>query len=115
MGVGVGDEQRQDLVSQIDALTWEGEAAVDPVGPGWPVAEWLGLVRAWGVTLRVPPISTIGGDGPHAGGHVLLAEAWGDRLYFAVPAAAIPALGPLLSPDEYAEVLRRTPPRRGTR
>jgi hypothetical protein len=109
--MGARDEGRRDWVVQIDAMTWEGVAAVDPVGPGWPVEEWLALARAWGLALRMPPISVIGGDSPHAGGHVLLAEAWGDRLYFVIPTTAIPALGQYLLPDEYAELLRRTLPR----
>ena len=107
--MGARGEPRGDLVTQIDAMTWEGEAAVDPVGPRWPVSEWLELARQWGLTLRVLPISLIGGDGPYAGGHVLLAEAWADRLYFAVPPAALPALAGHLPADEYAELVRRTP------
>ena len=66
-------------------------------GPGRPGMARRGVLtraREWKLALCMPPISTTGGDGPHAGGHVVFAQAWGDRLYFAAPATAIPALGP---------------------
>ncbi len=95
-------------VWQINALDWETVAAVDPVGEPLPVAEWLASLPEEGLTLKVLPVSLIAG-GPCGGGHVLLAESWGDRIYFAVPPAAIPALAGHLPPDEYAELVRRTP------
>lgn len=95
-------------VWQIDEEAWETEAAVDPVGEPLPLDEWLASLPEERLTLKVLPISRIAG-GPCDGGHVLLAEAWADRLYFAVPPAALPALEGHLPADEYAELLRRTP------
>ncbi|MDP9371257.1 MAG: hypothetical protein M3Q65_02120 [Chloroflexota bacterium] len=95
-------------VWQIDGDAWETEAAVDPVGEALPLGEWLASLPEERLTLKVLPISRIAG-GPCDGGHVLLAEAWADRLYFAVPPAAVPALAGHLPPAEYDELVRRTP------
>ena len=105
--MGAAHEPGVGLVRQIAAIAWEGAGAVEPVGDGWPVADWLALLRAHDLTLGVLPISRITG-GPYDGGHVLVAQD-GGRLYFAVPAAAIPALAGHLPADEYAELVRRTP------
>lgn len=94
-------------VRQIEGIAWEGEAAVDPVGAGWAVGDWLALLRERDLTLALLPVSRIAG-GPYDGGHVLAAEG-GGRLYFAVPAAVIPALEGHLPADDYAELVRRTP------
>ena len=95
-------------VWQINALEWETAAAVDPVGEPWPLAAWLASLPEEGLMLRVLPVSLIAG-GPCGGGHVLLAESWGDRLYFAVPPGAIPALIGHLPEAEFADLVRRTP------
>lgn len=111
--MGVTGEPGAVPVRQIDGLAWEGEAAVDPVGEAWAVAAWLALLREHRLALRVLPISRIAG-GPYDGGHVLLAQN-GGRLYFAVPAAAIPALEGHLPAADYAELVRRTPALWGAR
>lgn len=105
--MGARDEPGPVPVRQIAAIAWEGEAAVDPVGDGWAVGDWLALLREHGLALAVLPISRIAG-GPYDGGHVLAAEG-GGRLYFAVPPAAIPALVGHLPDEAFAELLRRTP------
>ncbi len=93
------------VVQQLDGEAWEcGEIAIN----GRPVTltEWFGKLVEWEMRLSLMPLSRITG-GPYDGGHVLMAT--GDtRLYFAVPAAAIPALRPWLSDRDYAELLRRT-------
>lgn len=93
-------------VQLLDGEAWErGEIVIT----GRPVTmkEWFGRLVAWEMQLAVMPLSQIT-DGPYDGGHVLMAV--GDaRLYFAVPAAAIPTLRPWLSERDYAELLRRTP------
>jgi len=93
-------------VQLLDGEAWErGEIVIT----GRPVTlmEWFGTLVAWEMPLSLMPLSRITG-GPYDGGHVLMAV--GDtRLYFAVPAAAIPALRPWLSDRDYAELLRRTP------
>ncbi len=95
-------------VWQIDGLDWEGQAVVDPVGEALPVGEWLASLPEEGLALRLLPVSRIKG-GVCDGGHVLLAQGAGGRVYFAVPAAAIPALEGHLPADDYAELVRRTP------
>jgi len=93
-------------VQLLDGEAWErGEIVIT----GRPVTleEWFGTLVAWEMRLSLMPLSRIA-DGPYDGGHVLMAI--GDvRLYFAMPAAAIPALRPWLSDRDYAELLRRTP------
>ena len=101
-------------VWQIDGLEWEGRAVVDPVGAALPLGAWLASLPAEGLTLRLLPISRIKG-GVCDGGHVLLAQGDEGRVYFAVPAAAIPALAGHLPADEYAELVRRTPALWGAR
>ncbi len=93
-------------VQMLDGETWErGEIAI--TGRPVTLTEWFGKLVEWEMSLSVMPLSRITG-GPYDGGHVLMAV--GDtRLYFAVPAAAIPALRPWLSDRDYAELLRRTP------
>ncbi len=93
-------------VQMLDGEAWErGEIII--TGRPATLAEWCGKLIEWGMHLAVMPLSRITG-GPYDGGHVLMAV--GDtRLYFAVPAAAIPALRPWLSDRDYAELLRRTP------
>lgn len=73
----------------IDALHWETTAAVDPVGTPWSLDAWLASLPGAGLTRKILPVSLIA-DGPCGGGHVLLAESWGDRLYFAVPPNGAP-------------------------
>ncbi len=93
-------------VQMLDGEAWErGEIAIN----GRPVTltEWFGKLVEWEMRLSLMPLSRITG-GPYDGGHALMVT--GDtRLYFAVPAAAIPALRPWLSDRDYAELLRRTP------
>ena len=93
-------------VQMLDGEAWErGEIVL--IGRPVTLAEWFGKLVEWKMHLSVMPLSRIT-DGPYDGGHVLMAV--GDaRLYFAVPAAAIPALRPWLSERDYAELLRRTP------
>ncbi|GEM_PF-2161550 len=92
-------------VQLLDGDTWErGEIVI--VGRPVILQEWFRKLVEWEMHLAVMPLSRITG-GPYDGGHVLMAV--GDaRLYFAVPAAAIPALRPWLSDRDYAELLRRT-------
>ena len=94
------------VVQQLDGEAWErGEIAI--VGRPATLEEWFGKLIEWEMRLAVMPLSRITG-GPNDGGHVLMAI--GDvRLYFAVPAVAIPALHPWLSDRDYTEVLRRSP------
>ncbi len=94
------------IVQQLDGEAWErGEIVI--TGRSVTLQEWFGKVVEWEMRLSLMPLSRITG-GPYDGGHVLMAV--GDtRLYFAVPAAAIPALRPWLSDRDYAELLRRTP------
>jgi len=94
------------VVQQLDGEAWErGEITI--VGRPATLTEWCGKLIEWEMRLAVMPLSRITG-GPYDGGHVLMAI--GDvRLYFAVPAAAIPALRPWLSDRDYAELRRRTP------
>jgi len=99
-------DRKEIVVQQLDGEAWEcGEVAI--VGRPATLEEWCGKLIEWEMHLAVMPLSRITG-GPYDGGHVLIAI--GDtRLYFAVPAAAIPALRPWLSDRDYAELLRRTP------
>ena len=92
-------------VQMLDGEAWErGEIAI--VGRPVTLQEWFGTLVAWEMRLSLMPLSRITG-GPYDGGHVVMAV--GDtRLYFAVPAAAIPALRPWLSDCDYAELRRRT-------
>ena len=94
------------VVQQLDGDAWErGEIAI--VGRPATLEEWFGKLIEWEMRLAVMPLSRITG-GPYDGGHVLMAI--GDvRLYFAVPAAAIPSLQAWLPEHEYRELLRRTP------
>ncbi len=94
------------IVQQLDGDAWErGEIVI--VGRPATLEEWFGKVVEWEMRLAVMPLSQITG-GTYDGGHVLMAT--GDtRLYFAVPAAAIPILRPWLSDRDYAELQRRTP------
>jgi hypothetical protein len=93
-------------VQILDGDAWErGEIVIT----GRPVTmkDLFSKLVAREMRLSVMPLSRIT-DGPYDGGHVLM--AFGDtRLYFAVPAAAIPTLRPWLSERDYAELLRRTP------
>ncbi|MHB8646194.1 MAG: hypothetical protein ACYDAR_10450 [Thermomicrobiales bacterium] len=93
-------------VQMLDGDAWErGEIVI--VGRPVTLEEWFSKLVAWEMRLSLMPLSRIT-DGPYDGGHVLMAV--GDtRLYFAVPASAIPALQPWLSDRDYAELLRRTP------
>ncbi len=93
------------IMQMLDGEAWErGEIVI--VGRPVTLQEWFGMLVAWEMHLSLMPLSRITG-GPYDGGHVLMAV--GDtRLYFAVPAAAIPALRPWLSDHDYAELLRRT-------
>jgi hypothetical protein len=96
----------QQIVQMLDGAAWErGEIAI--VGRSVTVMEWLSKLAEWGIRLSLPPLSRITG-GPYDGGHVLMAVN-GERLYFAVPAAAIPTLRPWLTDDDYRELTRRTP------
>jgi hypothetical protein len=92
-------------VQMLDGRSWErGEIAI--VGRPVTLRELFAKCIEWDMHLSLPPLSRITG-GPYDGGHVL--TAIGDaRLYFAVPAGAIPALRPWLSERDYAELLRRT-------
>lgn len=94
------------IVQMLDSDAWErGEIVI--VGRPVTLAEWFGTLVAWEMRLSLMPLSRITA-GPYDGGHVLMAV--GDaRLYFAVPAAAIPALRSWLSDRDYAELLRRSP------
>ena len=100
-------EAGEPVVRLIDADAWEG-GAIELVGRPVPVAEWLATLDAWGMGLHALPVSRIV-DGPYDGGHVLLAQDRAERLYFAVPAAALPALVGHLPAGEHAALLRRTP------
>ena len=93
-------------VQLLDGDAWErGEIVI--VGRPVTLPEWFSKLVAWEMRLSLMPLSRIT-EGPYDGGHVLMAV--GDtRLYFAVPAAAIPTLRPWLSDRDYAELLRRTP------
>lgn len=93
-------------VQMLDGEAWErGEIAI--VGRPVRLQEWFAKLIEWDLRLSLPPLSRITG-GPYDGGHVL--TAIGDtRLYFAVPAAAIPALRPWLTERDYGELIRRTP------
>ena len=102
-------EAGEPVVRLIDADAWEG-GALELVGRPVPVAEWLATLDAWGLRLHALPVSRIV-DGPYDGGHVLLAQDRAERLYFAVPAAALPALAGHLPAAAYAALLRRTPTR----
>ncbi len=93
-------------VQLIDEYAWEG-GTVDPIGRAVTVADWLAKLRELGMRLGVMPASRIAG-GAYDGGHVLVAASSG-RLYFAVPAAVIPALRDALPADQYADLARRTP------
>jgi hypothetical protein len=98
-------DRKEIVVQQLDGEAWEcGEIAI--VGRPATLEEWCSKLVEWEMHLAVMPLSRITG-GPYDGGHVLMAI--GDtRLYFAVPAAAIPALLPWLSDRDYAELSRRT-------
>ena len=93
-------------VQMLDGEAWErGEIAI--IGRSVTLQEWFGKLVAWEMRLSLMPLSRITG-GPYDGGHVLMAV--GDtRLYFAVPAAAVPSLRAWLPEEEYRELLRRTP------
>ena len=93
-------------VQLLDGEAWErGEIAI--IGRSVTLQEWFGKLVAWEMRLSLMPLSRITG-GPYDGGHVVMAV--GDtRLYFAVPAAAIPSLQAWLPEGEYRELLRRTP------
>ena len=93
-------------VQLLDGEAWErGEIAI--IGRSVTLQEWFGKLVAWEMRLSLMPLSRITG-GPYDGGHVVMAV--GDtRLYFAVPAAAIPLLQAWLPEGEYRELLRRTP------
>jgi hypothetical protein len=103
----VREDPLRQTVQLIDEYAWEG-GDVDPIGDEIAVAVWLDRVRQLGLTLGTMPASRIEG-GAYDGGHVIPALAAGGRLYFAVPAAAIPALRDALPAGEYAELVRRTP------
>jgi hypothetical protein len=98
-------DRKEIVVQQLDGEAWEcGEIAI--VGRPATLEEWCSKLVEWEMHLAVMPLSRITG-GRFDGGHVLMAI--GDtRLYFAVPAAAIPALLPWLSERDYAELSRRT-------
>ena len=94
------------VVQQLDGEAWE-RGVIAIVGRPATLEEWCSKLIEWEMHLAVMPLSRIT-DGPYDGGHVLMAI--GDtRLYFAVPAAAIPALRPWLSDHDYTELRRRTP------
>jgi hypothetical protein len=93
------------VVQMLDGEAWErGEIVI--IGRPVTLQEWFGKLVEWEMHLSVMPLSRITG-GPYDGGHVLMAT--GDtRLYFAVPAAAIPSLAAWLPDHEYRELVRRT-------
>lgn len=100
-------EQTTLMVQMLDDAAWErGEIAI--IGRPVPLGEWLAKLDEWAMHLSVMPFSRITG-GPYDGGHVLMAT--GDaRLYFAVPATAIPLLHDRLSERDHYELLRRSRP-----
>jgi hypothetical protein len=99
-------DSRALTVQMLDGEAWErGEIAI--VGRSVTLQEWFGKLVEWEMRLSLMPLSRIT-DGLYDGGHVLMAV--GDtRLYFAVPAAALPSLRAWLPEEEYRELLRRTP------
>ena len=106
----MGEERAPaDAVWQIGGEAGEGLAVAEPVAGPWPVAEWLALVERAALRLRVLPVSLLAGSGVAVGGHVLLGEAYADRVYFALAPGAIPALVGHLPDEEFAELVRRTP------
>ena len=82
--------EQEATVQLIDEDAWE-RAEVVPIGEPLTVTEWLAKVDRLGMTLGVLPPRRIAG-GPYDGGWVVSAENERGRLYFAVPAAAAPAL-----------------------
>jgi len=93
------------MVRMLDGEAWEqGEIVI--TGRSVTVTEWLSKLAEWGMRLSLPPLSRITG-GPYDGGQVLMAVN-GERLYFAVPAVAVPALRPWLTDGDYRELIRRT-------
>jgi hypothetical protein len=99
-------EPTPQIIQMLDGEAWErGEIVI--VGRSVTVTEWLSKLAEWEMRLVLPPLSRITG-GPYDGGHVLMVVN-GERLYFAVPTAAIPALRPWLTDGDYRELIRRTP------
>lgn len=95
-------------VHEIYGRAWElGE--IDPLGGApTPLADFLRVAE--GEDLRLSPEP--GGEiesGPYRGGRVIAAEARDGRLYFMVPAAALPVLEPHFREAEARGIVHRRP------
>ncbi|HEX5506470.1 MAG TPA: hypothetical protein VFW96_27885 [Thermomicrobiales bacterium] len=98
-------DPREPIVQAIDEYAWEA-AEVRPIGVALPIGEWLRRLRERGMRLGVVPPARIAG-GPYDGGWVLSADDEDGRVYFAVPAEALPRLRDALSPEVYAALSRQ--------
>ena len=98
-------EPREPIVQAIDEYAWEA-AEVRPIGVEMSIGEWLRRLRARGMRLGVMPPARIAG-GPYGGGWVLSADNEDGRVYFAMPAAALPLLRDVLAQEVYAALTRR--------
>lgn len=87
-------EAQEATVQLIDEYAWEG-AEIVPIGEPLAVSEWLAKLDQLGMALGALPPRRIAG-GPYNGGLVVSADNRRGRLYFAVSAAALPALAGLL-------------------
>ena len=93
-------EDVEAAVQLIDEHAWE-RAEVLPIGEPIPVGEWLAKLDQLGMMLGALPSRRIAG-GPYDGGWVVSADNRRGRLYFAVPAAALPALAGILPASDPA-------------
>ncbi|HET8631780.1 MAG TPA: hypothetical protein VFL91_30520 [Thermomicrobiales bacterium] len=96
---------REPIVRAIDEYAWEA-AEVRPSGVALPVGEWLRRLETRGMRLGMVPPARIAG-GPYDGGWVLSADNEDGRVYFAVPAEALPLLRDALAPETYAALRRQ--------
>lgn len=81
-------------VQLIDEHAWE-RAEVLPIGEPIAVSEWLAKLGQLGMALGALPARRVAG-GPYDGGLVVSADNARGRLFFAVPATALPALAGFL-------------------
>jgi hypothetical protein len=96
------------MVQEIYDRSWRF-GQVDPFRTPVPLGRLLRVVdEDPDVRLAAVPDSELEG-GAYDGGHVIAVATRDTPLYYMVPAEAVPLLEPYLGPEEYQDLLRRTP------
>lgn len=92
----------------LNPEAWERHGVVEPSGRLFTVADWLATFDADYFPAPIAPSRIRGGE--YAGGWVLTIDWEGFPAYYALPAAAVPALRGYLLPELYAVMEGATAP-----